>query len=280
MPAAQKPQHLIRLVLILSCLISLSACAEDVYRWRDQDGKLHYGSHAAGKAEKLKLKPGYSFFKVVSVFDGDTVKLEDGRKVRLLGINTPEVRHRNQAGEAGGEQAKNWLKHKLSQQKVRLVTDVEATDKYNRVLAHLFTEDKTHLNLELVEQGLASANIHPPNLKFADELAAAEHRAERASKGIWGKPEYAPVAVEQLGEDGHSGWTRIRGKVNAIRSSRKYVYMELSNLFKVRIAKGTLALFPDIDSYRGKKVEARGWLNKNRGGWVMQTLHPTALKTL
>jgi endonuclease YncB( thermonuclease family) len=280
MNSAQKLDRLIRLTLTLLWLVSLSACAEDVYRWQDKDGGLHYGGRAVNNANKLNIRAGYSYFRVTNVYDGDTVKLENGRKIRLLNINTPEVRHRNQVTEAGGEQAKRWLKNKLQGKKVRLVMDAEPVDKYKRTLAHLFTEEKDHINLQLIEQGLASVNIYPPNLKFADELAVAESRAEQAGRGIWSKPEYASIAVDDLDADGHAGWLRLRGKVNVIRSSRKYVYLEFSKMFQARIEKRWLPLFPDTNTYLGKTVEVRGWLNKNRKGWSMLIRHPTAIKVL
>ena len=158
--------------------------------------------------------------------------------------------------------------------------DSEPTDKYKRTLAHLITEDKENINVQLVEQGLAAVNIYPPNLLYADELVAAGKRAEQAKRGLWQLPEYAPMPVENLGEDGHAGWLRLVGKVDIIRSSKKFVYLEFSKHLQARIEKKWLALFPDIEQYRGQKVEIRGWLNKNRGGWSMLIRHPSAIKTI
>ena len=188
--------------------------------------------------------------------------LEDGRKIRLLGINTPEVKHKGQDTEAGGETAKRWLNEKLKNRKVTLVTDAESTDKYKRTLAHLFTENKEHINLKLVEMGLAAVNIYPPNLVYADELTAAGIRAEKAKLGIWQQAEYAVIPIEQIQADHHSGWLRLKGRVSVIRSSRKFVYLEFSNRLQARVEKKWLPLFPDINTYQGKIVEVRGWLNK------------------
>jgi micrococcal nuclease len=264
-------------LLLLCC--SISACA-DVYQWQDASGNKHFSDRTHNDSKKLHITPGYSFYKVDKVYDGDTVKLEDGRKIRLLGINTPEVKHRNQANEAGGETAKRWLTDKLKNQQVRLVTDVEQTDKYNRKLAHLFTENKEHINVALVEMGLAAVNIYPPNLLYVDELVAAGKQAEHAKRGIWQQAEYAAIPVERLDDEGHSGWTRLHGKVSVIRKSRKSVFLEFSKLFQARIEKKWLYLFPDIDNYRGKMLEVRGWLNKNRGGWSMLIRHPSAIRPI
>jgi micrococcal nuclease len=272
-------QRLMKFLLILLLGCSVLACA-DIYQWQDLKGNKHFSDRAHGNSKKIEIKPGYSYYKVERVYDGDTVKLEDGRKIRLLGINTPEVQHRNQATEAGGETAKRWLMDKLKNQKVRLVTDVEQTDKYKRTLAYLFSENKEHINLQLVETGLAAVNIYPPNLLYVDELVAAGIRAEQANRGIWQQAEYAVIPVNRLGYDGHSGWIRLMGKVSVIRSSKKYVYLEFSDLFQARIEKKWLSLFPDINSYLGRTVEIRGWLNKNRGGWSMLIRHPSAIKII
>lgn len=261
-------------VLLLGCHLSASA---DVYQWQDANGNDHFTDRLHENSKKLSIKPGYSFLKVDKVYDGDTVKLEDGRKIRLLGINTPEVKHRNQAKEVGGEEAKDWLIDALKNKKVRIVTDVEQFDKYNRTLAHLFTENNEHINLRLVELGLAVVNIYPPNLLFAQELEEAGKHAEQAKRGIWQQQAYAIVPVDRLDGDGYSGWIRLKGKVSTIRSSRKFIYIEFSDRFQVRIEKKWLNLFPNIENYRGQTLEARGWLNKNRGGWSMLVRHPSAI---
>lgn len=267
--------HIRLFALLVS--VSITACA-DVYQWQDAGGSKHYSDRAHENSTKVKVKPGYAFVKVAKVFDGDTVKLEDGRKIRLLGINAPEVRHKGQMTETGGENAKCWLEEKLKNKKVRLVGDVEETDKYKRTLAHLFTEDKDHINLQLVELGLAAVNVHPPNLLYADQLTAAGRLAEQGGKGIWQTGGYPILPVEQLGADGHEGWLRLSGKVSTIRNSRKYVYLVFSDKFEARIEKKWLTLFPDVNSYRGQTLEVRGWLNKNRGGWSMLLRHPSAIK--
>jgi micrococcal nuclease len=272
-------RRLMKLPLILFLGCSVSACA-DVYQWQDITGEKHFSDRVHDNSKKIQIKPGYSYYKVERVYDGDTVKLEDGRKIRLLGINTPEVQHRNQDAEAGGETAKHWLTEKLKNQKVRLVTDVEQTDKYKRTLAHLITENKEHINVQLVEMGLAAVNIYPPNLLYVNELVAAGKLAEQAKRGIWQQAEYAVMPVDRLDKAGHSGWTRLMGKVLVIRNSRKFVYLEFSNLFQARIEKKWLPLFPDINNYHGQTLEVRGWLNKNRGGWSMLIRHPSAIKII
>lgn len=277
MKSGHHKHQLIKLLMILLLGGSILVCA-DVYQWQDAKGREHYTDRSYENSKKLPIKPGYSYFKVEKVYDGDTVRLEDGRKIRLLGINTPEVKHRNQATQAGGDIARQWLTEKLKNKKVRLVTDVEQNDKYKRTLGHLITENNEHINLQLVELGLAAVNIYPPNLLYVNELVEAGKRAEQAKRGIWQHEEYAVISVDRLEKSGHSGWIRLAGKVAVIRSSRKFVYLEFNDLFQARIEKKWLDLFPDIERYQGKMLEVRGWLNKNRSQWSMLIRHPSAIK--
>ncbi|MBK8815847.1 MAG: thermonuclease family protein [Methylococcaceae bacterium] len=277
MRSIHSKNRLTRLSIILLLGGSLSAFG-DIYQWQDAKGREHYTDRSQENSKKLLIKPGYSYFTVDKVFDGDTVRLDDGRKVRLLGINTPEITHRNQYAEVGGEDAKQWLSNKLQNKKVRLVTDVEPFDKYRRTLAYLITENNEPINVQLVERGLAAVNIYPPNLAYVNELVEAGKRAEQAKRGIWQQEAYSVVPVGLLDKKGHAGWIRLAGTVRLIRSSRKFVYLEFTDKFQARIEKKWLSLFPEIETYRGKTLEVRGWLNKNRGGWSMLIRHPSAIK--
>ena len=269
--------------LLVTLLISLclSACADaDIFEWKDSKGSEHYSDHYQPNAKPIHINPGYGFYRIKTIYDGDTVQLEDGRKIRLLGINTPEVEHRGKPTEAGGEAAKAWLINKLQNTKVRLEIGVEKTDKYGRTLAHLFTENKEHINVSLVKAGLATLSIYPPNLQYVAELQAAENEAQKNKLGLWNRPEYEPLTVNQLSDAGHAGWTRIVGKVTAVHISERFVYLEFSNRFEARIDKDWLSLFPDVNSYVDKTVEVRGWLNRNKDQFSMLIRHPVALIVL
>lgn len=267
-----------KIVLIL--LLSLPAwVSADVYQWRDANGKAHFSDHTIEPdAKKVAIKTTQGVYRIKTIYDGDTVVLEDGQKIRLLGINTPEIAHRGNEADAGGNEAKSWLIAKLKDGKVRLETDVEKTDSYGRTLGHLFTENNEHINVLLVAAGLAQASIWPPNLKYANDLVKAEQQAETAKLGIWQRPEYAAIPVEQLTEEGHQGWTRIVGKIKKINPAKKFVYLEFSDRFNARIEKDSLSLFPDLNSYQGKTIEVRGWLNKRGDKFSMLIRHPSAIK--
>ena len=264
---------------LLVLLLCVPACVgSKIYQWQDPNGSQHFSDRFYPDAKTVDIKPGYSFYSVKTVYDGDTVELGDGRKIRLLGINTPEIQHKDKMAEAGGDDAKAWLINKLQHAKVRLEFDVEKTDKYGRTLAYLFSENKEHINLSLVKAGLATISIYPPNLRYVNELIAAENEAEQDKSGIWQRPEYAAIPVGSLTEAGHQGWTRLVGKVVSIRNTSKSVYLVFSSQFEARIERQWLSLFPDVNDYVGKTVEVRGWLSKNRKQFSVLIRHPSAIR--
>jgi micrococcal nuclease len=269
-----------RVAKILLILVSLTACPAhaEIYEWRDEQGQIHFSDKKTERARLLEISPGIAFYHVTKVFDGDTILLVDGRKIRLLGINTPEIAHRNQEAEAGGIAAKNWLTAQLLNKRIRLVMDVETHDAYDRVLAHVFTEDHRHINAELVEQGFAAVVIHPPNLDFLDTLLAAQEKAEKSRLGIWRLPEYEVKSADALTRANYKGWQRLQGQIESIRWSKKYVYLNLTPQVDIRIERKQLGFFADLAGLRGKTIEARGWINRRKDHYSMLVRHPSSIR--
>ncbi len=257
--------------LLGSVLLSSSVAAE-VYRWSDRLGQKHYSDRPHREADIVNVRSGYTYHRVKRVFDGDTLLLANNQRVRLLGINTPEVEGRNKSAEPGGEEARRWLSETLAGNKVRLETDVEKKDKYGRLLAHVFSEQGRHLNIELVGRGLATVNIHPPNLRYSEQLLTAEANAYQAGLGLWRNTYYTARSFRDI--RGTKGWKRVVGTVNKIKEGRRYVYLQFSDNFSIKIEKSARELFPDLNSYLGKKVEARGWLNKSKKRYSVHVRHP------
>jgi len=118
-------------------------------------------------------------FAVVSeVVDGDTIKLQTGETVRLLGINAPEK------GQPYYEQATNRMKELIEDKTVILEKDIEDKDLYGRLLRYIFFNNE-NINLKLVKEGLATVYIISPNVKFESELKQAETEAKNLEIGIW-----------------------------------------------------------------------------------------------
>lgn len=129
-------------------------------------------------------REGYRMVK--RVIDGDTFVLENGEKVRLIGIDAPESRNtgRKKIGFFGKE-SKAFLKQYLTGRQVRLEYDVTRTDMYGRTLAYVYMEDGTFLNAELVKQGYANVYTYPPNVKYADLFVDMQRDARENERGLW-----------------------------------------------------------------------------------------------
>ena len=127
--------------------------------------------------------PGY--VKVIKAHDGDTVSviLNGSReKVRLIGIDAPEIKQRT-----WGTKARKHLEKMLiaSNRTVILEFDVERRDKYGRLLCYIFTPDRKMLNIQMVKDGYAVLFTIPPNIKYVDELRMAQNEARQHRRGIW-----------------------------------------------------------------------------------------------
>lgn len=241
------------------------------------DGRVQYSDQAYPGSKQVSVDPGYSYYTVSKVFDGDTLLLQNGLKVRLLGINAPEVEGRHKPAEPGGDAAKTGLTEILAEEKIRLQPDLEKKDKYGRTLAHVFAHDGKHINLELVKRGLATVSIYPPNLAYTDQLLLAQREAETAERGLWRLKAYQTKSFVAIDDTNYRGWHRVIGRVAAVKNGRKYSYLEFSPRFGVAIANQFLPLFPDLNRYVGNEVEVRGWISRKRQHFTMFVRHPSSI---
>lgn len=157
---------------------------------------------------------------VTKVYDGDTFKTRSGEKVRLLGINTPEVAHSDKPGQPLGKAAKQELKSLIQGKLVRLEFDRDKHDKYGRLLAHIYLRDGTWLNAHMIERGLAHLYIFTPNFHHASELLHKEQDARENKLGIWNTSRFKLLKSGKTGEK-HIGQFRVvSGQVVSIEKNR------------------------------------------------------------
>lgn len=129
---------------------------------------------------------------VVEVSDGDTIDVDFGgdvEAVRLLGIDTPETHHPTKPVECFGAEASARTAELLPEgTAVRLVRDVEARDRYGRLLAYVYrAEDELFVNRSLAEDGYADTLDIAPNDAHAAELAQVVSVARAEGRGLWGR---------------------------------------------------------------------------------------------
>lgn len=116
--------------------------------------------------------------KVTYVDDGDTIYLNDGREVRYIGVDTPEI------GEEFYNEATNRNKELLYEKEVTLEYDRQKIDPYGRLLAYVYSNED-FVNIKLLEEGLAKVKTFPPNEKYLDLLKEKEKEAKDNRVGIW-----------------------------------------------------------------------------------------------
>ena len=117
--------------------------------------------------------------------DGDTLWLSGVGKVRLIGIDTPEVFGR---AECYGRQASAFLRRLLPiGSRVSYSLGVEGRDRYGRALAYLYADDGRFVNLLLVKRGYAHPLTIPPNDRFAGRFVRAARRARARRVGLWAR---------------------------------------------------------------------------------------------
>jgi len=124
---------------------------------------------------------------VASVYDGDTVTLETGDKIRLRWVNTPELK----PAEAYGIEARTAAERFLKGKAVRLILDgPNPRDGYGRVLAGLET-DEGNLSIYLLELGLGHVFVIPPEDTDMKPFLEAQAKAKAAKRGIWSTDRYS-----------------------------------------------------------------------------------------
>jgi len=133
---------------------------------------------------ELDGKP-YTVETVRRIVDGDTFVLEDGRRVRLIGVNTPEIT--NGKTEYYGQEAKQFASDHLLGREVVLFSDVGDTDRYGRLLRYVFVEPEPRMfNELLVAEGYANTMTVAPNVTYAERFVELERDAREEGKGLWG----------------------------------------------------------------------------------------------
>lgn len=128
--------------------------------------------------------PVSKIFKVTRVIDGDTIEIENGERVRYLGIDTPETVAPRKPVQCFGIESSKKNKELVEGKTVRLEKDITDKDKYGRLLRYVYI-DNLFVNLELVKQGFAHSYTYPPDVKHQGEILEAERQAREANRGLW-----------------------------------------------------------------------------------------------
>ncbi|MDB5472893.1 MAG: thermonuclease family protein [Devosia sp.] len=252
---------------------------------------LSAASVTAMACEQLRMEPGGT---VVQVTDGDTVVLDDGRVVRLIGIQAPKL----PLGREGyptwplAPQARDTLESLALNQPVQLGYGGEEIDRYGRLLAHVFIETPegpSWAQQAMVAKGLARVYSFPDNRSCLDFLFAAEGRARLGGLGIWRDPYYSVRSADAPGDLlARAGqYELVEGRVLLADKSGGRVYLNFGRFWKedftVVIEAAALRLFAadgiDPMVLDGALIRVRGWVD-DRDGPRIEVTHPEQIEVL
>lgn len=216
---------------------------------------------------------------VATVIDGDTLRLRDGRSIRLIGVNTPELGH-GEADEPGAAEAKRMLELLVDRSGgfIGICLDAEHRDRYGRLLAHLYDRKGESINRQLLNKGAGYQIAIPPNLRNLGCYQHAEREARKLALGLWRRP--IEDASDLLGHE--SGFHILSGYVERVGESRSGIWLNLEGGLALRITWDDWRRFgiDDPDSLLHASLEVRGWIYHRKGRQRIRVRHPASIRWL
>ena len=230
---------------------------------------------------------------VVSVVDGDTVFLDDGTQVRLVGTQAPKLPlgRRNFKTWPLATEAKTALEDLVLGERVELRYGGERTDRHRRRLAHLFVtgDDGLWVQGEMVRRGFARTYSFADNRSCVRQLQAHEAEARSAGRGIWRLDYYR--LRKAANPDGLlslvNSYQLVEGEVVSAADVRGRVFLNFGpnyrDDFTAVIAPRDARRFRggpiDLLALEGRRVRVRGWLESHNGPSIDVT-HPEQIEII
>jgi endonuclease YncB( thermonuclease family) len=229
---------------------------------------------------------------IVEILNPETLVLEDGRTVRLVGLFMPPTQTRWARTMGIRKQLMAALKERLLGQKVRLRLGGRKRDRYGRLLAHVFVirqDADQWIQQAFVAQGRALAISFPDNKACARRLQHAEHRARKQGAGLWKEGLFRvrdasdPASMQALSNT----FQIVEGTVRDVAAKRKRIYINFGEDwrtdFTATIAPSDRDRFADSGinpaDLAGRTVRVRGWL-KQRNGPIIALTHPEQIEII
>lgn len=247
---------------------------------------------AAQACESLRLVPGGV---VTQVTDGDTVVLDSGLVVRMIGMQAPKL----PLGRDGyptwplAPEAKAALEALALNRSVTLGYGGEEVDRYDRALAQVFVDggngEQVWAQQHMMRSGLGRVYSFPDNRQCLDQLFAAEAQARAERLGIWADPYYSVRAADRPAEilARVGQYELVEGRVLLADRSGSRVYLNFGRFWKedftAVIEAAALKLFAEMGrdpvTLDGALVRIRGWVD-DRDGPRIEITHPEQIEVL
>ncbi len=225
---------------------------------------------------------------VAGIVDGDTLVLDDGRQVRLVGIQAPKL----PLGRAGfkawplAREAKQALSALTLSKSLTLAYGGRRLDRHGRTLAQLFDAEGGWIQGQLLSRGMARVYSFADNRALVPEMLARESAARAARRGIWADSFYGVRTPEQAARH-IGGFELVEGRVRDVAVVRGRVYLNFGDDWREDF---TVTLSPkarrsfeaeniEPEFYRERIVRVRGWL-KSFNGPMIEATHPEQIEVI
>ncbi len=228
----------------------------------------------AWAAERCKAGDDVEWGEIKKIVDGDTLHLRDGRKVRVMGINTPEIGYRKKDNQNYPQPLAMDAKQAAEDffagdMKVGLSFGEQRVDHYGRVLANVYRRDGENLSTYLLAAGLAWHVVVPPNELDWQCLETVEVVAKKQHVGVWGDKFYTIKQAQKISIN-DTGFQRLSGKVLSVNRSRGGWWLQLDQL-AIRVQDKNLKYLGGINppDWLGQTLLVRGWvINRSQSSAV------------
>ena len=222
--------------------------------------------------------------RVEYVIDGDTVVLENRDKLRLIGINAPELDSSSYStqgytAQAYALEARLALVELVAGRQVDVVPGVDPRDYYGRLLAKVMLKDGTDVQQELLLRGYACAIAIPPNIQNLGRYLDAERIARADRLGIWSDPDYV-VDLDSNAMVSRPGFAILAGTVTGVNQSKSNYYFSIGNKLTIQLPGMKWQEYWPILNARavmGQRYEMRGWVKKRNDGYFVLISHPSMM---
>lgn len=299
--AAVSPLRITVLLLVIAISAARSAAAEERLLPTDTKIDTAAATHQNEPSQPpCPLKQG-ALHSVSEVIDSETLRLDDGRVIRLIGALPPLP--------PGGADATNWppteaAKRALADlvlgRSVRLYHPSSSRDRYGHTLAHVVLADQPAFDGKgrtggiwvqgwLIANGHALAYMLPGNADCASALAALEAQARQARRGLWAIAAYQPLPAWSTRRIRRlvGSFGLIEGLVRSVRFSHGSIYLNFGrsgrSAFSVLIGRDALREqqhWPNmLRALQGRRVLVRGWIEL-RNGPLIEVTDPSQIEVL
>lgn len=235
----------------------------------------------AALAVWLQAWPGPAVADTVThILDADTLRLEDGREIRLAGLRV------SRPVDRWSRAARELLQDRAQGRQVTLEPPAPAQDRRGRLLAQVTTADGLWLQGLLLEAGLARVETFADNPWRVPEMLAIEVAARGAGRGLWSEPRFRVLGAAEA-ETAGEGFHLVEGRVVRVVERRDRFYLDFGQDwrrdFSVTVLKRDRAAFKaaglDPAELADARLRVRGWMRMFNGPMIDAT-HPQQIERI